>query len=79
MNIGELEHRLNSSGVNKDKFSLKGGVPLASEGIVLFHEGQKWVVKHFERGSWYTIGTFEEESEACWKVFELLNDPFYKR
>lgn len=79
MTVAELGKLLASIGVNPRRYDLSGSEPAASEGIVIGLEGGKWSVRHFERGSWYTLGTFNDESVACEEALRRLRDPFYRR
>lgn len=78
MTFDKLKKQLELMGVNPAKYNLYGGIPNASEGIVLSIESGRWIVKHFERGSWYVFDVFETEADACDKVLELLDDKFYR-
>jgi hypothetical protein len=78
VNRHNLQERLDSIGVDRRRYSLDAGTPDASEGLVLAWEGRVWLVKHFERGSWYTLRTCVSEEEACEAFLEYASDPFYR-
>lgn len=79
MNVPELRTALSRAGVNPGRYDIEGGIPRLSEGLVLRKVGVEWHILHFERGSWWTMDTCSDESEACLRLLELLSDPFYKR
>jgi hypothetical protein len=78
MNISALREELNRIGVGPRRYRLDGTSPDASEGLVLSKEGDVWLVRHFERGSWYTLRTCYVEAEACRAFLEYASDPFYR-
>lgn len=79
MNIVELKDALERINVNPHRYDLNGGTPFASEGLVLAKDGQRWLVRHFERGSWYTLGAFDSEEAACDSLLAYASDPFFGR
>ena len=78
MNIQELKEALDRAGVNPDRYDLDGGIPRRSEGLVLVRDGHQWTVRHFERGSWYTLRSFAAEEPACRTLLEYASDAFYR-
>jgi hypothetical protein len=78
MNTRELERELGKLNVSPRRYNLEGLQPDASEGLVLAKEGTKWLVRHFERGSWYTLQTCESEADACTALLGYASDPFYR-
>jgi hypothetical protein len=78
MNAAELKDALDRALVNPDRYDLAGGPPLRSEGIVLVRAVGKWEIRHFERGSWDTMASYQTESEACAKFLQIASDPFYR-
>lgn len=78
MNIEELQERLDSLGVNPARYDLGGGLPLRSEGLVLARDGAGWLVKHFERGSWYVLESSTNEEDACEAFLRYASEPYYR-
>jgi hypothetical protein len=78
MNVRELRAVLAELRVDPKVFSLDGGFPTESEGVVLGKEGARWHVRYFERGRWLPLGDFDSEDAACRKVLECLKDPGYR-
>lgn len=78
MNVEQLEEALEAMGVERGRYDLGGGIPNRSEGLVLSHEHGRWIVRHFERGSWYVLQEHASESEACQSFLGYASDPFYR-
>jgi len=78
MNTRDLERELGKLSVNPHRYNLEGLQPDASEGLVLVREGTNWLVRHFERGSWYTLQTCESEADACASLLKYASEPFYR-
>lgn len=75
----QLKESLDQLGVNPERYDLSGGIPIRSEGLAFVEEGEnKWLVRHFERGSWYTLADCSTEDEACRRFLSYASDPFYQ-
>jgi hypothetical protein len=78
LTISDLKAALEQRGVNPLRYDLHGGIPVRSEGLVLCHENERWLVRHFERGSWYALGEYSTEADACEALLAYASDPFYR-
>jgi hypothetical protein len=77
MTTEQLKEALDRMGVNPERYDLAGGIPIRSEGLVLAKVGDRWLVKHFERGSWYTLVDCDSLAEGAWQLLAYASDPFY--
>lgn len=84
MEKNELKKLLDERGINPKKYSLSGEPPAGSEGLILEDEGKSvnpegsWGIYHFERGKTSLLARCSSLSEACAKMAEELDDPFYR-
>jgi len=78
MTLVELKKRLDALGTNPRAYNLDGGFPAESEGVVVAMDRGKWLVRFFERGSWYTFGEYDNEEAAADKAFSILSKPDYR-
>jgi hypothetical protein len=78
MTTKQLKEALDRLQVNPSRYDLAGGIPACSEGLVLLKQREGWQVRHFERGSWYTLAECTTEEEACQLFLTYASDPFYR-
>jgi hypothetical protein len=78
MTITQLKDALDRLHVSAERYDLAGGIPTRSEGLVLVQERDRWLIRHFERGSWYTLAQCGTEDDACLRLLTYAADPFYR-
>ena len=66
----ELEKKLREEGVRVDSYSLNGGLP--NEAYCLNRTESGWEVYYSERGNKTGLKVFDNESDACGYLFQLL-------
>ncbi|WP_084781651.1 hypothetical protein [Paenibacillus sp. D9] len=70
MNIKELESRLTSENIQRDVYSLKGGLP--NEAYCISESNGTWEVYYSERGGKSGLRVFQNEEEACQYFYDSL-------
>lgn len=66
----EIEKKLREEGVRVDSYSLNGGLP--NEAYCLNRTESGWEVYYSERGNKTGLKFFDNESDACGNLFNLL-------
>lgn len=75
MNVRELGGRLVREGFRSDVYRLDGSDP-PYEGLVLTSGPGGWKIEHCERGMPRELASFQDEAEACARMYELLSTHF---
>jgi hypothetical protein len=76
MTTAELKSKLASTGFKSNVYSIDGSPLPAYEGLILERSGERWKIDHFERGMRRELESFANESEACQRMYELLQEHF---
>ena len=75
MNVSQLKARLQQEGFSQNTYSIDGPLP-PHEGLILTNVGKTWKIEHFERGVRRELESFNNEEEACARLYELLTTHF---
>jgi hypothetical protein len=70
MDMAELEAELQRLGVDRARYSLRGGTP--EDGIGIERQGNEWRVYYSERGGRANIQTHSTEDAACQQLLALI-------
>ncbi len=71
MILSDLKNELIKRGVPSDVYCLSGGLP--NEAYVINCNDGRWEVYYSERGIKGNLRTFDDESEACFYILELIS------
>jgi len=71
MNIKDLKRNLDENNVPRNSYSLNGELPMGSGYVLDFVYG-KWIVFLFDRGGRYGESEYDNESDACLRIYNAL-------